>query len=148
MKSRTYNLNAAEIMDSHLNNNSSDSRSNPSYFLTSAATATSQPQNGSSHIDSQKSHEIEEGNDDDYALTSCGIGSWRPKWLQVFATPAFFLLNMSLVGVIQGMSGPLFFSSMSTLEKRFAFDSRISGIILIADNFSQLIISPFVGYLG
>ena len=82
--------------------------------------------------------------DDDYALTSCGMGSWRPKWLQRFASPVYFLINMSLVGTIQSMSGPLFFSSISTLEKRYSFDSKVSGMILIADNFSQLAVSQQV----
>ncbi|KAJ6218400.1 hypothetical protein RDWZM_009557 [Blomia tropicalis] len=85
---------------------------------------------------------------DDPTLTSCGMGSWRPKWLQVFANPVVFLINMSLVGTIQGMTGPLFISSISTLEKRYAFDSKISAVILIADNFSQMLISPFIGYLA
>lgn len=77
---------------------------------------------------------------DDPTLTSCGMGSWRPKWLQVFANPVVFLINMSLVGTIQGMTGPLFISSISTLEKRYAFDSKISAVILIADNFSQMLV--------
>ena len=63
--------------------------------------------------------------EDDPALTSCGMGSWRPVWLQIFANPLIFVINMSIVGTIQGMTGPLFFSSISTLEKRFAFDSKV-----------------------
>lgn len=77
-------------------------------------------------------------------VTSCGIGSWRPPWLQMFATPMFFMLNMALVGIIQGMTGTLFFSSISTFEKRYAFDSKISGVILIADNFAEMIVSSTV----
>ena len=77
---------------------------------------------------------------DDESLTTCGIGSWRPKFLQRYATPIWFLVNMSLVGTIQGMTGPLFLSSISTLEKRYAFDSKVSAIILIADNFSQMMV--------
>lgn len=75
---------------------------------------------------------------------------------------------MSIVGIIQSMTGSIFFSTMSTLEKRYAFDSTISGIILIADNISQLMVSkgrggqlkgpdlfwgggqlsPFIGYIA
>ena len=81
-------------------------------------------------------NEPNNGDDDDadHENTSCGIGSWRPAWLQFFASPMFFLINLGLVGVIQGMTGTIFFSSMSTFEKRFAFDSRLSSIIMIADN--------------
>ena len=78
---------------------------------------------------------------DDYNLSSCGLGSWRPQWIQFFASPLFFLINFSIVGIIQAMTGTYFIGSMSTLEKRFAFDSKISGFILIADNFSQMLVS-------
>nr|XP_046917445.1 solute carrier organic anion transporter family member 74D-like [Dermatophagoides farinae] len=97
--------------------------------------------------DDNKNKNIDD-DDDDNELTSCGIGSWRPKWLQIFSNPIFFLINLSLVGIIQSMNGPIFFSTMSTLEKRYAFDSRISGIILIADNISQFMLSPIVGYIA
>ena len=50
--------------------------------------------------------------------TSCGIGSWRPEWLQVLATPSAFMVNFALVGVIQGFTGAYFVGSMTTLEKR------------------------------
>lgn len=79
-------------------------------------------------------------NDNEFGVTSCGIGTWRPKYLQVFARPIFFLINLSLVGVIQSMNGPIFVAAMSTLEKRYVFDSKISGIILISDNISQFIV--------
>jgi len=88
------------------------------------------------------------GKDEDESLTSCGFGSWRPAHLQRFATPVWFLVSMSLVGVIQSTTGPLFFAGISTLEKRYAFDSKVSAIILIADNFSEMLLSPVVGYLA
>jgi hypothetical protein len=87
-----------------------------------------------------KNEKEDELEDDDAADTSCGIGSWRPQWLQMFASPVFFLINFSLIGIIQGMTGTYFVGSMSTLEKRYAFDSKISGFILIADNFSQMLV--------
>ena len=83
----------------------------------------------------------DEEEEEDPRLTSCGMGSWRPKWLQCFANPLFFMINFALIGVIQGMTGTYFVASMSTLEKRFAFDSKISGFILIADNLSQMMVS-------
>jgi len=79
--------------------------------------------------------------DDEHVNTSCGIGTWRPEWLQVFATPMHFMLNMAIIGIIQGMTGTLFFSSISAFEKRYSFDSKVSGIILIADNFAEMIVS-------
>lgn len=78
---------------------------------------------------------------EDPHLTSCGLGSWRPKWLQVFAHPVVFLVNICVVGVVQGMAGSMVYSNMNTVEKRYAFDSKISALILIADNFSGMIVS-------
>lgn len=62
---------------------------------------------------------LKKSNEDENVVdTTCGIGSWRPEWLQFFASPLFFLINISLVGIIQAMTGPLYASSMSTFEKR------------------------------
>ena len=80
--------------------------------------------------------------------TSCGIGNWRPLWMQKFATPKFFVINFSIVAILQGAYFTYLIGSISTLEKRFAFESKMSGFILIADNLSQMVISPIVGYLG
>lgn len=88
-----------------------------------------------------------EDNTDDSDL-SCGIGRWRPRWLQRFASPKVFLINFSLVAIFQGASFTYLIGSMTTLEKRYGFESKISGLILIADNISQMIINPFIGYLG
>lgn len=79
---------------------------------------------------------------------SCGIGTWRPQWMQLFATPLFFMINMAVVGIIQGMTSSLFFSSISTFERRYAFDSKISAIILVSDNVAEMILNPIVGYFG
>ncbi len=91
----------------------------------------------------EKESELEDETTD----TSCGIGSWRPQWLQVFASPVFFLINFALIGIIQGMTGTYFVGSMSTLEKRYAFDSKISGFILVADNFSQMLVRNLSNFL-
>ena len=79
---------------------------------------------------------------------SCGICRWRPQWLQKFASPKVFLINFSLLAIVQGASFTYLIGSITTLEKRYGFDSKISGLILIADNFSQMVVNPFIGYLG
>ena len=88
--------------------------------------------------------------EDDYDEyeTKCGLGDWHPDWLQFFATPKFFLINFSLVAILQGAYFTYLIGSMSTLEKRYAFESKVSGFILIADNLSQMIVSPIIGYIG
>ena len=74
------------------------------------------------------------------SLTSCGIRRWRPKWLQALATPAFFMLNMSVVGIVQAMTGTLVFSSIHSLERRYSFDSKVSTFILVIDNLTELMV--------
>ncbi|CAG2102524.1 unnamed protein product [Medioppia subpectinata] len=64
------------------------------------------------------------------------------KW-----TPVVGLVHGS-PGIVQNMSATYLIAVLTSLEKRFAFDSKISGIILIADNVMEMILSPIVGYLG
>ncbi|CAG2112575.1 unnamed protein product, partial [Medioppia subpectinata] len=78
----------------------------------------------------------------------CGLGSWRPKWLQIFASTKMFMFVFGSIGVIQGASFAYMIASITTLEKRYAFGSTISGLILIADNITELILSPVFGYLA
>ncbi|XP_054166759.1 solute carrier organic anion transporter family member 74D-like [Oppia nitens] len=70
------------------------------------------------------------------------------KCLKRLATPEIFLINFSIVSIIQGSIFTYMIGSLSTLEKRYSFDSKVSGFILIADHLSQIILSPLVGYLG
>ena len=84
----------------------------------------------------------------EYEDNSCGLGSWRPKWLQPMANPTFFMLNFSIIAVIQGSYFSYLIGCSSTLEKRFSYSGSLTGFILIADNFSQILISPLIGFLG
>lgn len=78
----------------------------------------------------------------------CGIGSWRPQFMQRFATAKWFLIIFSLLAVLQGALFTYLVGIMSTLEKRFAFEAKVSGLILITDNLSQMVLSPVIGFLG
>lgn len=91
---------------------------------------------------------MDETNKSETTTTTCGIGSWRPRWLQPLANPVAFLVNISFVAIVQSMAGSMIYSTMSTVEKRYAFDSKISAIIFIADSISNLILSPIIGYYG
>lgn len=80
--------------------------------------------------------------------TSCGLGAWTPKCLQKFANPKIYLIFFCLTGIVQGAYFTYLIGILSTLEKRYSFDSWISGVILIADNISPAIFSIIVGYFG
>ena len=82
---------------------------------------------------------------DDYM---CGMSGWRPRWLQKLASPEVFLFNLALTAIIQGGSYKYFVASMSTLERRYAFSSTISGLIMMGDNISELFLCPILGFLA
>ena len=77
-----------------------------------------------------------------------GIGSWHPQWLQRFNNPKAFVILVSLLGVLEGSWFPYNIAIISTLEKRYSFDSSVTGLILIADNISMMLLAPIVGYIG
>lgn len=90
--------------------------------------------------------------------TSCGMGNFKPTYLQRYATPKSFLVVSSIIGILQGAFFTYFIGVLSTLEKRFSFDSKVSAIIILADNLSpvftgsclgtyRLILSYFYGYI-
>ncbi|XP_076326319.1 solute carrier organic anion transporter family member 74D-like [Tachypleus tridentatus] len=89
-----------------------------------------------------------EETDQDAEDILCGVGTCTPGWLQRFANPKVYLLNFCILGVAQGAYFTYFIGVVSTLEKRFAFESKISGIIMIADNLSPILTSIIIGYYG
>ena len=77
--------------------------------------------------------------------TKCGLGRWRPKWLQRFARKewmlillcwfctiqARLLLFFPAISIFQGMIvNGLFPSSISTIERRFQFSTSTLGRIM------------------
>ncbi|KAL3201053.1 hypothetical protein MRX96_043148 [Rhipicephalus microplus] len=76
----------------------------------------------------------------------CGIGSCYPRILQRLATPRMFFIVYSIMGILQGAYKTYFVGTLSTIERRFAMSSQTTGIILIADNLSPIIINLLAGY--
>src|SRR6185437_7173869 len=92
-----------------------------------------------------------ENNDsDDYqsGQYACGVGSWRPKWLQRWATAKMFIFLLAVLTTLQSSAFAYTLASVTTLEKRYAFNSVVSGIILIADDVAGLIFKPIYGYIA
>lgn len=44
-----------------------------------------------------------DGEDEEETEASCGVGGFRPRWMQNFATARFFAINFCLVGILQGI---------------------------------------------
>ncbi|XP_025419065.1 solute carrier organic anion transporter family member 5A1-like isoform X2 [Sipha flava] len=61
--------------------------------------------------------------------TLCGIGFFKPKWLQVFASKKAYVIVYGILGFNQLMLSSYFNGTLTTMEKRFKFSSQMSGII-------------------
>jgi hypothetical protein len=59
--------------------------------------------------------------------TRCGIGSWRPQFLQEFVTKPSFIGVFIITGVLHGAAWSYFTASISTLEKRLKMSSETTG---------------------
>lgn len=75
-------------------------------------------------------------NDSDYL---CGVGNYRPDWLQRFATSRYYALVFGLLGIFQGAYRTYLVGTLSTVERRFSLSSRASSIIMIADDLSPIV---------
>ncbi|XP_054164677.1 solute carrier organic anion transporter family member 74D-like, partial [Oppia nitens] len=76
----------------------------------------------------------------------CGLGSWRPKSVQSWATPKVFIFIFGLLGIIMGAPYTYMVASLTTLERRYGISSLVMGFILTGDDFAGLIFRPFIGY--
>lgn len=80
--------------------------------------------------------------------TICGIGSFKPQWLQPWATAKVYLVLYSIIGILSGSYYSYLIGSISTLEKRFAFKSKVSGSIMMIDEITPLLLGILIGYFG
>nr|CAD7573863.1 unnamed protein product [Timema californicum] len=80
--------------------------------------------------------------------TSCGLGSFRPHWLQRFASTRWFLVVYTFLGVVQSMSFSYTSSTITTLEKRFKIPSKVIGVLMSGNEVSQICLSLIMAYYG
>lgn len=78
--------------------------------------------------------------------TLCGIGAYRPRWLQPFASVKIYTILYSILGILHSSYYSYLVGTLSTLEKRFAFKSKTSGIIFIADEMAPIFLGVIIGY--
>src|SRR5947208_2407480 len=90
----------------------------------------------------------EQNDEFEYEDNTCGLGSWRPQWLQRFANIKYFLLNFAFITVVRGSYFTYLIGCTTTLEKRFSYSGWLTGFVLIADNIAQVALSPILGFLG
>lgn len=76
----------------------------------------------------------------------CGVGSWRPKWLQSFASPSSLFFFLNVLGMCQGAYKSYTMGTMSTLERRFGFSTKSMAVILVAESISPILFDIPLGY--
>lgn len=82
-------------------------------------------------------------------LTLCGIGAYRPSWLQRFSTKKWMLFWLCWFCFVQGMLVNGFVPSiLSTIERRFVFSSAILGRIMQFYDIGYVICCIPVSYFG
>ncbi|KAM7308345.1 solute carrier organic anion transporter family member 74D isoform X1 [Ixodes scapularis] len=69
----------------------------------------------------------------------CGVGNYRPGWMQRFATSRYYAVAFGALGVFQGAYRTYLVATLSTFEKRFSMSSRRSSIITIADDIGPIL---------
>lgn len=79
---------------------------------------------------------------------SCGLCSFRPKWLQKFANKQTFLAIFCLTSVLQGMYYTYFVSVLTTIEKLYQIQSKTTGMIMSATEIGQIGGALLLTYYG
>ena len=78
--------------------------------------------------------------------TLCGIGHFRPRFLQKLASKKTYVFLYGCLGIIQSMMGTYLGAMISTFEKRFGLKSRESAILISVNEIAHvafLFILPF-----
>ncbi|CAM1312894.1 Uncharacterised protein g6121 [Pycnogonum litorale] len=75
-------------------------------------------------------------------------GKCNPKNVQCLAHPTAFAALYGIVGIVQGSMFTYFVGTITTLEKRFAYGSQVTGLINLADNISPILLSVLIGYFA
>lgn len=78
----------------------------------------------------------------------CGLGAWRPSWLQKLANHHIFTCVFFLNGIVQGMMHSYFTAVLTTIEKAFGIQSSVLGVILSGNDISQILCGLIIAYIG
>ncbi|UYV60428.1 hypothetical protein LAZ67_1001135 [Cordylochernes scorpioides] len=80
--------------------------------------------------------------------TVCGLCSFRPRWLQLFANKQSFLTVFCATSVLQGMYYTYFVSVLTTIEKLYQIQSKTTGFIMSATEIGQIGGALLLTYYG
>lgn len=70
--------------------------------------------------------------------TTCGLGNWRPAWLQPLASKKVYMFFYGALGIIQGMFFTYLSATLSTIERKFGIKSKEAAYMLSGNEISQV----------
>ena len=79
---------------------------------------------------------------------SCGLFTWRPKWLQRFVSYKYFIIVYLLLGVSQSMIFGYLSVVLSTIEKQFGVKSAEIAWVYSGNEISQICFIVFLPFVG
>jgi len=86
--------------------------------------------------------------DADDLTTTCGLGSWRPSWLQRFATPQAYIVVFAIAGFFGPMVSSYLNAVLSNIERRFGLQSKEVAWIYSGNEISQIALVFFLPLIG
>nr|CAH7717471.1 unnamed protein product [Callosobruchus chinensis] len=129
------------MLEKTSNNNGDDSRLNTE--IPTDQTSLTHDLDTYRHRSECNGNSIEKDTD-----TICGLGPCTPTWMQKFASKQTFLIVFCIAWVLQGMYHTYFVSAITTIEKLFQIQSKVTGIIMSATEIGQIGSSLLLTYYG
>ncbi len=71
--------------------------------------------------------------------TTCGLGPWRPPFLQRFASKKVYMFFYGSLGIIQGMFFTYLSATISTVERKFGIKSKEAAYLMSGNEISQFL---------
>ncbi|XP_046583921.1 solute carrier organic anion transporter family member 2A1-like [Haliotis rubra] len=113
---------------------------------------TEKRDNEMSLLDNQENQKTKSGHvvltEEDDPDTQCGIGSCKPRALQVFANIAGFTGFYSITSLLSATLLTYVNSQVTTLERQFGFTSAETGIIMASNDIGYMLVVVFIAHFA
>merc|ERR1719244_2275084 len=76
--------------------------------------------------------------------TLCGLGAWRPKFLQFLASKKVYMFFYGMIGIIKGMQYTYLSAMLSTIEKKFGIKSKETAYLMSGNEIAQILFIFFL----
>jgi len=86
--------------------------------------------------------------DVDEKQSQCGLGSWRPRYLQPFANMWCFTAALCIMSVLGSANFAYYVAVITQIERRFGLSSQTTGFIKNIDNIGFMLAVLVVSHLG